>query len=103
MIATSGVILTAYVCTEPDRGIQQGSVGGILMELGRSEVAVRSLGDGGVMRYAPRTHNWDDGYIANLVLEHLEDLLGRNAEGERMFILIWVRSLLRGLERNSDS
>lgn len=102
-IATQGVIISASVCTKPSRNIPQGVNGGILVELGREEVFILSIGDGGVMRYAPREHNWDDGYIANLVLEHLEDLLGKNAENERVPIIRWVRSLLTRLERMSNA
>lgn len=101
-IATRGVILTAYFCAEPHQVIHRGSIGGIMMGLDRSRVSIMSLGDGGVMRYAPREHNWDDRYIADLILEHLEDLLGKNAESERVGIIRWVRSLLTRLERGED-
>lgn len=97
------VLITADLHAKPRQGIPQGPNGGIIMKLDRSNVAIKSLGDGGVMRYAPRMHNWDDGYIANLVLEHLEDLLGRNAENARAGIIRWVRSLLTRLERDSNA
>ena len=97
------VLITADLHAKASQGIPQCSNGGILMKLSRGTVAIRSIGDGGVMKYAPRMHNWDDGYIANLILEHLEDILGRNAENERAGILRWVRSLLTRLERDSSA